>query len=652
MKKKLIFSLVVVAMLVCVLAACGGNNTPTCAHAWEQVSTTATCEDAGTAQFTCTLCAATKQEAVAATGHTFERTEIVKATCVAGGYDLYECKNCDASEQRNKTSIDNSLTAHDFQDDIKDPTCDRSGYIDKICSRCGKGIGTREIVPALGHTYERDDFDGVTGVERKEPTCTENGEITYTCTHEGCTASVTYSYDEVLEFDEELAATLAAFGHNPTVDFQLVEPSCLTPGYKVNMCANEGCDYTEQVAQYDALGHTYEREDATEATYVYEVELNPTCISVGYEWVVCTDCDHNTKDDETPDVDAYRKTIAATGNHVYDMDKGTTAPTCIDQGYTTYGCSADKACVATEKRDYVDANGHEWVLTESLLTNGVPTCKTNGDFPYHCANCTETSINENGESNTGALHTGYTKGNFTGGVAPTCISRGKYYCSDCESVVDAYADDTLADAHGNHVFDLADDPTAPTCANYGYTVYGCSADKACVATEKRDYTERVAHDFTERTEDGTISCIACAKSYIDETTVIYTDSKELCNHAPGETCETCGIGVVITGTKTPDPAHTFAAGTALTTEFEDGAALIELAGAEGTTYTIVVYDKNGAAITTYDAVVDGVVVDTFNVATTASGSVIIDITEIEKNVGSIVVTASAEATVVFYTSTK
>ena len=138
----------------------------------------------------------------------------------------------------------------------------------------------------------------------------------------------------------------------------------------------------------------------------------------------------------------------------------------------------------------------------------------------------------------------------------------------------------------------------------------------------------------------------------DETTVIYTDSKELCDHAEGETCETCGIGVVITGTKTPDPAYTLAAGTALTTEFEDGAALIELAGEAGTTYTVVVYDKNGDAITTYDVVVDDVVVDELDVVATATGSAIIDITEIEEEVGSIKVTASTAATVVYYVSVK
>ena len=656
MKKKLIISLVVVAMLVCVLAACGGGKTPECSHAWEETATTATCVEAGKADYTCSLCGATKTEDVAAAGHEFERTEVVKATCVAGGYDLYECKNCDASEQRNKTNIDNSLTAHTYVPDKKDPTCTKSGYVDSICSLCGRGAGTRETLEKLGHTYERADFDGVTGVTRKEPDCETAGTIKYSCTADGCDAFIEYTYEELIGVDDELAATLAPLGHDFTVDFQLVEPDCLTPGYKVNACSHDGCEKTEQVAEYEALGHTYEREDATEADYEYAVELDPTCISIGYKWVICSDCQHNTKDDEEPNVDAYRADIAATGIHTYDAVKSVIDPDCTNTGYTIYKCSNDAACTATENRDETTALGHNWVRDDSQLNDGNPTCKTNGDYPYYCDRdgCDATSINEGGEKNNGAVHLGYTKGDFSHAksVAPTCITRGKYWCVDCETTFNAYADDTLADATGVHVFNGKSTVIDPTCADYGYTIYGCSNDAGCTATENRDYTARAAHVFGARSEDGTIICSECAKSYRDETTVIYTDSKELCDHEEGETCETCGIGVVITGTKTPDPAYALVADTALTTEFEDGAALIELAGEAGTTYTIVVYDKNGDAIATYDVVVDGEVVDELDVVTTATGSAIIDITEIEESVGSIKVTASTAATVVYYVSVK
>ncbi|MBO5092328.1 MAG: hypothetical protein J6C61_07595, partial [Clostridia bacterium] len=89
MKKKLFITFVVVAMLVCVLAACGGNKTPECAHNWEDTSTTATCLEAGETLQTCSLCGDTQTVAAAALGHAMERTETIKATCIAGGYDIY-----------------------------------------------------------------------------------------------------------------------------------------------------------------------------------------------------------------------------------------------------------------------------------------------------------------------------------------------------------------------------------------------------------------------------------------------------------------------------------------------------------------------------------------------------------------------------------
>ena len=651
MKKKLIISLIVVAMLVCVLAACGG--TKTCAHNWEQTSTTADCQTAGEATFTCSLCGETKKEQVAATGqHAFERIETVEPTCLTKGYDTYECKNCGVTEKRNETDVDDSYSAHNFEEKTTPATCVDRGYIEFVCTICQRGNNTRTPIEPLGHTYERADFDGVTGVNIEEPTCDDAGSITYVCTADGCNASKTYSYAELLEIEgkEELAATLAPLGHDASVDLSYVEPTCLTAGYKVNKCSRDGCDYTEQVAEYAPLGHTYEREDATEATYEYVTDIEPTCITAGTKWVVCSDCAHNTKNDETPDVEKYCAEIPATGEHKYTIPVTTIDPTCDTDGFTTYRCSADATCQETKDDDIIGKLGHNWVRDDSQLTDGSPTCKTNGDYPYYCDrdDCDATSINEGGEKNNGALHTGYTKGDFTGGVAPTCISRGKYYCEDCQNVFTAYPDDTLADAHGNHEYDGASTVIQPTCADYGYTIYGCSVDAGCTETEIRDYTARIAHNFGARTEDGTIICSACAKSYRDETTVIWTAPEEdLCNHEEGVTCETCGIGVVITGTKTPDPAIELSAGVAKTTEFEKGAALIELKGEADTTYTIVINDVNGDAITTYEVVGEDVV-ENLDVPTSATGSTIVDISEIEEDVASITITASTNATVVFY----
>lgn len=651
MKKKLFITFVVVAMLVCVLAACGGNKTPECAHNWEDTSTTATCLEAGETLQTCSLCGDTQTVAAAALGHAMERTETIKATCIAGGYDIYKCthEGCDATEERNKTSQDFSPSAHQYEPDVKEPTCTKSGYTDNICALCGSGDGTREPIPALKHTYEREDYDGTTGMSRVEPACETSGSITYKC--QDCDNEVTYTYDDLVkEGKTELAESIKALEHDMIANpDKTTAPTCLGVGTNWLICAN-GCGKQEQVADTPALGHTYERDEVGTDDYNYEMadEDKPTCINIGYEWVVCDDCGWCTKNDDEPNVDAYRRDVPATGKHVFDLEGATTAPTCTEAGYTTYHCSADGACVEKENRNPVPALDHDWVLTSELLDNGVPTCKTNGDYPYHCSRCDATSVNEEGETNNGARHQGYTAGIFTGGVAPTCISRGKYFCTDCETVFDAYTEDTLADAHGNHVYNKENPVvTAPTCSTYGYTTYGCSADPNCTATQNRDYVARTLHTFYERSEDGTIVCKECSETYIDSTTIIAQDSKELCNHAtPDETCETCGIGVIITGTKTPDPAYQLEAGVAKEVTFLKGAALIELKG--DTSYTIAVYDKDNNQITTYDVVDDGTDIGVINVVTTANGTTYVDLTEIETEIAKIVVTATADAEVIFY----
>ncbi len=645
MKKKLLIALVVVSLLVCVLAACGKQ----CEHAWVEGTTTATCETAGQTPMTCSLCGATTQKTAAALGHKWEFKETIAATCAAGGYDIYECSTCQATENRNETRPDYSAAGHDYKPVEVAPTCTTAGYTDNVCTICGNGDGNRVTIPKLGHTYERADFDGIDGFVPTEPTCTVDGFITYNCTADGCDASKVITYEDMVANSDPLAENYAKLGHDFTEFVDFADPTCTVAGYVINACAN-GCGETLKEATDPALGHSYERADATEADFVYKVLLNPTCITVGYEWVVCTvdDCGFCTEeaaDKNEEYIAAYRREIAPTGAHVFDINVETVAPVCTADGYTIYGCSADSGCVATENRDFVTMLGHDMVLTESLLTNGVPTCLTDGNYPYNCTRCDYTAINLNGEENNGARHLGYTQGEYK--AAPTCITRGVYFCTNCERDFFAYDEDTAAMPHGNHVYDVTGETTYPTCSTYGFTTYGCSADANCVATQDRDYVARTPHTFSAPTEDGTIVCESCSATYINETTVIDTKDYKLCTHAEGETCDTCGIGVVITGTKTPDAPDALTADTAFTKEFEKGAALIEFKGDVGTTYTITVNGKDGA-ITTYDVVDDGTDIGVINVVTTASGTCFVDLTEIANDVASITITASTAATVSFY----
>lgn len=663
MKKKLLIAFVVVSMLICVLAACG----KTCNHDWQEGTTSATCTEAGKTPMTCSLCGATTTKDAFALGHDYQFVETVKPTCKDKGYDLYSCSRCDSTENRNEVDQNFLASGHNYQPVEVPPTCDKAGYKDNVCTICGNGDGNRETIPSLKHTFEREGFDGEDGVVITDPTCTENGKVTYNCTADGCGFKKEVSYEELLastdENDQLLAATLEKLGHSFTEFVEFAEPTCTTAGYVINECAN-GCGETLKEATDPALGHSYEITGSVD--YQYKVTLEPTCITEGYKWVVCTTedcgfCTEEAADKNEEYINTYRVVIEPTGEHKFDKNPTPVAPLCEEQGYTVYSCSADGACVETQNRDFVPALGHEMVLNEELLTNGEPTCITEGNYQYDCTRCDHIEVNLDGQTNNGAKHT-YVAGQYK--VAATCITPAYYECPKCNRPFPAYAEDTENQPHGNHVYDKDPVVTEPTCSTYGYTTFKCSADAGCTATEDRVPVARLGHTFSvPPTEDGTIVCSVCSAQFINQTTIIWTQNNTLCKHENGETCDTCGIGVVITGTKTPDAPYELAAGVEFSTDFkktitkedgitteviETGAALIELKGDVGTTYTIKVYDKNGELIAKYDAINGETNLGQLDVASSATGSCIVDITEVQGNVGSIAITASDAATVSFY----
>lgn len=725
MKKRILFIIMALLAIALVVSACGGGGddepTPTqtetntntstepqpseCTHDWVLQSTTATCTEAGKSTFKCSLCEETKEEDAAALTHDMQFVETIEPTCQEGGYDAYACarEGCDETERRHETEPSLAPEAHKPVDDGIAPTCIAGGSTNKVCELCGTTLESNKI-PALGHTYERDGFDGETGVVKTAPTCEADGFIVYTCTEEGCIgneegdgpAVKTEKYKDMVDANAAYAADYAKLGHNydPADDnsnlIDSEEPTCTTPGFVEYSCQN-GCGTTKMTtaaddAAYAPLTHTFQR-NPEKASWKYEVETLPTCITPGLEWVVCEDCGHNTKlgvGEDQPNPLKYSQAIDATGAHVYDKNPTVTAPTCTEQGFTTYYCSADAGCTASEPRDIMaptnHGNGESWELIPEDLKEGQPFCKTDGNWNYKCKDCQATAYNvKNDTPIENALHTGYTKGNFEHerSVAPTCISRGKYYCSECETVFDAYEDDTLADATNVHTYDKKGEVTASTCSEYGYTTYHCDNDDACTATERRDYTPLAAHSFTNPSEDGTVSCYACPKQFRDVTTAIETKTDKLCTCGnKGTDACTCSLKVEFIATKVPDAAFELTADTAFSKVFvhdvyqkdengnimkdEDGdpivtgqeyygPALIILNGEEGTTYTITVYDENDDAITTYDIIVDGEDVGDANVVTSASGVIAkVSLEEVWEDIAKVEITASTNATVQMY----
>lgn len=142
--------------------------------------------------------------------HTHELvTETVPATCTEKGTVTTKCKTCDYTETKEIPALN-----HDMRFDSKvEATETTEGYTLNKCTRCGATEKT-DIVAPYGHTHS------YTQTARVEPTCTENGSVTYTCS--GCGNS----YSEII----------AAKGHNSSDWIIDKEPTSTESGSKHTEC--------------------------------------------------------------------------------------------------------------------------------------------------------------------------------------------------------------------------------------------------------------------------------------------------------------------------------------------------------------------------------------------------------------------------------
>ena len=184
---------------------------PAKGHRWNEgeITTAPTCENAGVKTYTCTVCNATKTEAIDATGHTPVEVAEQPATCTEAGHKAgTKCSVCKAILSGMEEI---PATGHtEVIDAAKAPTCTKTGLTEgKHCSVCNEILVAQEVIPAKGHTEVID--------AAKAPTCTEPGLT------EGKHCSVC---NEVIVKQEVIPAT----GHNPEIR-NAVEATLTTPGY-------------------------------------------------------------------------------------------------------------------------------------------------------------------------------------------------------------------------------------------------------------------------------------------------------------------------------------------------------------------------------------------------------------------------------------
>ncbi len=244
-----------------VCANCGLEETITLAalgHKFGEgkVTKEATCEQEGETTYTCTVCGETHTEAIAKAEHQYTET-VTAPTCEGYGYTTHTCAVCGHSYVDAMTEP----TGHRYEAVVTEPTCDTMGYTTHTCSVCGDSyIDT--FVPATDHDYEQ--------TVTKEATCTQEGEMTFTCKHEGCGKTYTMPIPKT---EHDCATTI-------------VTATCLGYGYTEHTCKDCGYSYISDLIQ--PRGHSYEA-----------VVTAPTPDEGGYTTHTCTRCGDSYVDELT-----------------------------------------------------------------------------------------------------------------------------------------------------------------------------------------------------------------------------------------------------------------------------------------------------------------------------------------------------------------
>lgn len=219
---------------------------PAKGHSWNEgeITTSPTCENAGVKTYTCTVCNATKTEAIDATGHTPVEVAERPATCTEAGHKAgTKCSVCEAILSGMEEI---PATGHtEVIDAAKAPTCTETGLTEgKHCSVCNTVLVAQEEIPAKGHTEVID--------PAVEPTCTEPGKT------EGKHCSVC---NEIIVAQTEIPAK----GHTEVIDAAKA-PTCTEPG----LTEGKHCSVCNEVIVKQevipATGHKPEIRNAVEAT--------------------------------------------------------------------------------------------------------------------------------------------------------------------------------------------------------------------------------------------------------------------------------------------------------------------------------------------------------------------------------------------------
>ena len=382
--KRTIFVLIVVLSVITAFALAGCEDKDGCTHVWNdgEITTAATCTQAGVKTFTCTLCGETRTEVVGSSGHvaseTFENSD------PEGHYHV--CSVCGE-----KTD---DVQAHAFEDGevIKQPSATEEGLQKIVCSVCG--YESTKVLPPTSHTHAFDQEIADAKYLVSQATCEKKAVYYKSC---ACGEAGT----ETFEYGEYAAHAL--------VKTDRIEATCAQAGVEAywtcSACGKLFSDEngTTEISAPVVIPATGEHE------YVGEWQKNET----GH-WKVCECGALSEVEAHVPDKDAPTETegvvCTVCGYEIQPAAGHVHAPAdqwSSDESYHWHACEgctqqldkdvhvfADKhdenghwkECTVCGKK--IEESEHDW--DEGVVTTK-PTLTSEGEKTYTCA-CGETRV--------------------------------------------------------------------------------------------------------------------------------------------------------------------------------------------------------------------------------------------------------------------
>lgn len=299
------------------------------------------------------------------------------------------------------------------------------------------------------------------GMVTKEATCTEAGEITYTCK----------------DCQNIMIEPIEATGHNWSEEWIVdTEPTCTTVGSKSHHCTI--CDEITDVTEVDIIPHIYDGGKVIESN---------SCTADGKTKYTCIECGYIDE-----------PIVPATGHKYIDT---IVDPECDAKGYVLHNC---ENCGDSYKSDFTDTVEHEYVET---ILNPV-SCTANGLLQKKCSLC-EDAVTEVIPA------TGHSfKDEIT---EPDCRTQG-YTTHTCENCGFSYVD-TYIPASG-HAFGEWEASEEPGCNKEGLNIRKCTnCDEA-----ETEVIPAIEHNYHSETVDPTEEsegykeyiCDNCGYRYIYE----------------------------------------------------------------------------------------------------------------------------------------